>query len=106
MIVLTLVSAMAVASFQSAAADTSRKEFVACLHDVVKKAKVQKVAIDGFAAFARTECGTAEGSFKSAMVNFDVKNNVPRKQAETDAESSIDDYLSTAADRYKAMLPQ
>ena len=103
MIVLMM---MALASVQTAAADSSRKQFVACLHDVVESAKGQKIAADGFADFARTQCASSEGSFKSAMVGFDVKNKVPRKQAETDAQRSIDDYLSTASDRYKASLPQ
>lgn len=103
MIVLTI---MALASVQNAAADSSRKEFVACLHDVVDKARAQKVTAEGFADFAKAQCGTIEASFKSAMVGFDVKNKVPRKQAESDAQSSIDDYVATAIDRYKATLPQ
>ena len=106
MIVLTLVSALAMASMQTAAADSSRKAFVSCLHDVVEKAKADKVTADGFGAFVEAQCGSAANSFKSAMVSFDVKNKVPRKRAEEDAQSSIDDYLATAADRYKAMLPQ
>lgn len=105
MIVL-IASAMAMASLQSAAADSSRKQFVACLHDVVDKAKAQKVTADGFSDFVHAQCGTIADSFKGALVSFDVKNKVARKQAEADAQSSIDDYVSTAADRYKAMLPQ
>jgi hypothetical protein len=103
---LALVSAMAMASLQTAAADSSRKAFVTCLHDVVEKAKADKVTADGFGAFADAQCGAAANSFKSAMVSFDVKNKVPRKSAEADAQSAIDDYLATAADRYKASLPQ
>ena len=105
MIVL-IASALALASFQTATADSSRKQFVACLHDVVDKAKEQKIPADGFVAFAHAQCGTIETSFKSGMVGFDVKNKVPRKQAESDAQSSIDDYVSTADERFKASLPQ
>jgi O-glycosyl hydrolase len=106
MIVLALVSAIAMTSLQTAAADSSRKAFVTCLHDVVEKAQAQKVAIDGFGAFVATECGPAQAKLKAALVGFDVKNKIPRKQAESDAQSSIDDYLATATDRYKATLPQ
>jgi hypothetical protein len=105
-IILTLVSAMAMASLQTAAADSSRKAFVACLHDLIDKAKADKVTADGFGAFAEAQCGAAADSFKSAMVGFDVKNKVPRKRAEADAQSSIDDYLATAADRYTASISQ
>jgi len=105
-IVLTLISALAMASMQTAAADGSRRAFVTCLHDVVDKAKADKVSADGFDAFVEAQCGAAAKSFKSAMVSFDVKNKVSRKQAEADAQSSIDDYLATAADRYKASLPE
>jgi O-glycosyl hydrolase len=104
MIVLALVSALATASFQNTAADSSRKALVACLHDVVDKASTQKVAIDGFGAFVETECGGAQAKLKAALVAFDVKNKIPRKQAESDAQSSIDDYLATATDRYKSSL--
>jgi hypothetical protein len=103
---LLIASAMSLASFQTAAADAARKEFVACLHDVVDKARGQKITADGFVAFAHAQCGSIETNFKSGMVGFDVKNKVPRKQAESDAQSSIDDYVSTADERFKASLPQ
>ena len=106
MIILALTSMMAAASLQTAAADSSRKEFVACLRTAVEQAKAQKIAGDGFAAFAHQQCATIEGSFKSAMVTFDVKNKVAKKQAETDAQGAIDDYVLSATDHYHASLPQ
>jgi hypothetical protein len=106
MMISALVSALAMASFQNAAADSSRKALVTCLHNVVDKASAQKVTIDAFAAFVETECGAAQAKLKTALVGFDVKNNVPRKQAESDAQTTIDDYLATATDRYKSTLPQ
>lgn len=106
MIALALTSIMAAASLQTAAADNSRKDFVACLRTAVEQAKAQKIARDGFAAFAHQQCATIEGGFKSAMVTFDVKNKVARKQAETDAQSAIDDYVLSATDQYQASLPK
>ena len=89
------------AAFQSAAADASRKEFTACLRQAVDKGKSEKVATPGFDAYLRAQCAPASAKFRDAMVSFDVKNKVPRKQATSDAESQISDYYSETGERYK-----
>ena len=101
MIVLVMTSVVYLAAMQTAAADASRKAFTACLRETVEKGKTEKVAADGFTAYVQAHCAPASATFKNAMVSFDVKNKVPRKQATSDAESQINDYYTETADRYK-----
>lgn len=101
MISLMIASAVYAAAFQSAAADSSRKVFTACLREAVEKGKAEKVAADAFDAYVRTHCTAKSASFRDAMVSFDVKNKVPRRQATSDAESQISDYYAETGERYK-----
>ena len=101
MISLVFASAVYLAAMQSAAADSSRKAFTACLRDVVEKGKTEKVALDGFDAYARAHCAPVSAKFVDVLVSFDVKNKVPRKQATSDAESQITDYYTETGERYK-----
>ena len=105
MIVLSVTSAILLASLQTAAANNSRTALRACLKEAVTQAKTDKVAADAFAAFANQRCGKSAASFKSALVNFDTKNKVSRRQAESDAQSQIDEFVTTAADMYTAAAP-
>ena len=101
MISLMIASSIYAAAFQTAAADSSRKAFTACLRAAVDKGKAEKVAAAGFDAYVRGQCATASSTFRDAMVSFDVKNKVPRKQAASDAESQITDYYVETGERYK-----
>jgi len=88
---------------QSAAMTAQRQEFVGCLRTAVASAKAEKITGDAFDAYVRQKCAPVEQSFTAAMLAFDAKNKVPRKQAASDAKVQIDDYVATAVDRYKAM---
>ncbi len=101
MILLAIGSAVFLAAMQTAAADSSRKAFTACLREAVEKGKAEKVAADGFEAYVRGRCAPISAKFVDVLVSFDVKNKVPRKQATSDAESQISDYYLETADRYK-----
>ena len=110
MIALAIGSAVYVAALQTAAADASRKAFTACLRGAVEKGKTEKVALAGFDAYVRAQCAPVSAKFVDAMVSFDVKNKVPRKQATSDAESQITDYFNETGERFKyeveATLPK
>ena len=67
----------------------------------VDKGKAEKVAAAGFDAYVRGQCASAGTTFRDAMVSFDVKNKVPRKQAASDAESQVTDYYVETGERYK-----
>ena len=101
MISMLIATAMYAAAFQTAAADASRKAFTACLREAVGAGKAEKIAAGGFDAYVRGRCASAGTSLRDAMVSFDVKNKVPRKQATSDAESQITDYYTETGERYK-----
>jgi hypothetical protein len=100
MIVVMLASAIVAAAFQSAAADGARTALRTCIKQASVDAKGQKVAKDGFGAFVRQKCAPQESSFKSAIWAFDSKNKVSKKQSESDANFQIEDFVTSAADRY------
>ena len=102
MIVMMIASAMYAAAFQSAAADGARNALRTCIKQAATEAKTQKVANDAFTDFVRQKCTAQETSFKSAIWAFDSKNKVPKKQSESDAEFQIEDFVTSAADRYAA----
>lgn len=102
MIELVVASAIHIAMFQSAAADSARSALRTCFKEAAAEAKSQKLTSEAFAAFARQKCETQQSSFKSAVWAFDSKNKVPKKQSEADANLQIDDFLTSAADRYTA----
>ncbi|MEO8175971.1 MAG: hypothetical protein ABI626_04855 [Sphingomicrobium sp.] len=98
-----ITTAIYAAAFQTAAADSSRKAFTACLREAVEQGKSDKVEAGGFDAYVRSHCISASTSFRDSMVSFDVKNKVPRKQATSEAESQISDYYSETGERYKML---
>jgi hypothetical protein len=102
MIKLMLASAILAAAFQSTAADSARTALRACIKQASAEAKGQKVASDAFGTFVRQKCAAQTTSFKSAVWAFDSKNKVSRKQSDSDAEFQIEDFVTSAADRYAA----
>ena len=101
MISMAIASAVYLLAMQSAAADTSRKAFTACLREAVEKGKTEKVAVGGFDAYARAHCEPVSAKFVDVLVSFDVKNKVSRKQATTVAQSQVTDYYTETGERYK-----
>jgi hypothetical protein len=104
MIALVMGTAVFVAAMQ-ASISAPRAAFVSCLKDASSKAATAKVGADGFDGFVRSNCSSQATSLKGALVSFDVKNGVARKQASSDADLMIDDYLATSLDNYKARMP-
>lgn len=102
MMVFSMASVIVLASLQSAAANNSRAELLACLTQAVEQAKTEKVAADTFGTFGIARCATPATSLKAALVKFDVNNKVPRKEAETDAQGQVDEFVEMAAERYAA----
>jgi hypothetical protein len=102
MVVMLIASAIYAAAFQTAAADNARTALRTCIKQAATDAKGQKLASDGFSAFVKQKCVDQESRFKSAVWAFDSKNKVSKRQSESDAQLQIDDYVSSAADRYAA----
>jgi hypothetical protein len=86
---------------QTAAINTQRDAFISCLEKARESAKAEKVAGDGFDAYARQSCAPTGEKFKAALIAFDMKNKVARARALADAEVQIDDFISGEASIYK-----
>ena len=103
MIFLVGASAIYLTAMQ-ASINAPRNAFQACLKTAVEKAQTQKVDGDGYEAFVRTSCGGQLNSFKSAVVGFDMKNKMSKKDAGEDAEMMIADIMSSSANHYRYIL--
>ena len=105
MIALLGASALTLAALQaSIAAPTTA--FRGCLHDAAAKATSEKVSADTIETYLRNACTVQMGSLKQALMDFRIKNGMSRKEAASDAEMTIDDYVSTPADNYKFMAKE
>jgi hypothetical protein len=102
MIKLMVTSAILAAAFQSAAADGARTELRTCIKTAATDAKAQKIAAAAFPDFVRGKCTAQATSFKSAVWAFDSKNKVSKKQSESDVDVQIDDFVTSAEERYEA----
>ncbi len=100
MIILLAASTITLTALQ-ASINAPREAFRVCLKEASGKAATDKVSADDFEAYVRNACSGPMGSFKSATMNFDMKNNVSRKTASANAEAMIEDFLSSGVERYK-----
>ena len=103
MIALLGASALALAGLQAAIAGPTTA-FRGCLHDAATKAAGEKVSADAIEPYLRSACTVQMESLKGAIVAFRIKNGMARKQAASDAEMTVDDYVATPADNYKFRL--
>ena len=100
-----MISAMLiVALVQSAAINSQRDKYISCLDAAAATAKTQKMPADTFEPHLRQTCADAETSFKAALIAFDMKNKVSRKQATADAQLQADDFVISSVDQYKKTL--
>lgn len=97
---LVLTSILVSAALQAAVAAAPRKAYNDCLKTAVTEALKTKVPTDGFADFAHKHCAAYESSFKTGLVNFNVKNGMSKASAADDAQLQIDDYVFSAEQRY------
>ena len=99
MIALIAASAMyMVAGQASIAAPTGA--FRDCLKQTSAKAKNEKVPATAYEAYARTACGAQLSALRSALIAFNVKNGMSRKDSASDADLIADDYLASSVDNY------
>ena len=88
---------------QSAAINNQRDKYEACLTQAFEGAKAQKMPAEALDAHLRQGCTSIEESFEAALIAFDLKNKVPRKQAAADAELQVKDLVDNLVERYRAL---
>lgn len=100
-----MISAMLIAALvQSAAINSQRDNFIACLESAAATAKAQKMTAEAVEPHLRQTCAAAETSFKAALVAFDMKNKVGRTQATADAQLQADDFITSSVEQYRKAL--
>jgi hypothetical protein len=100
-ILLTAALAAAPAPVSQAAMSSSRQALVACLKDASSTAKPGEVTLETFPAFAKTHCAAQVAALQDAMVSFDMKNGIKRKDAVEGADLAIDDYVASAKENFE-----
>ena len=105
MIVLLGASAMVLTALQ-ASITAPTTAFRGCLHDAANKATSEKVSADTIETYLRNACTVQMGTLKNALMEFRIKNGMTKKAAASDAQMTIDDYISTPADNYKFFAQQ
>jgi len=100
MIPLIAASAMFLAASQAAVAAPTNA-YKNCLKQASTQAKKDKVAGDAYEAYVRNACSAQITGLRDALIAFEVKNGTKRKDAATDADLTVDDYLASSVDNYK-----
>jgi len=99
-----MITAVIVAALlQSAAINSQRDKYEACLNTAFESAKTQKLPAEALDAHLRQACTSIEESFEAALIAFDLKNKVPRKQAAADAELQVKDLVDNLVERYRPL---
>ena len=103
MIILMGASALMLAALQASITGPT-DAFRGCLREAAAKAQADKVGGDKIEDYLRTACTVQKNTLTSAIVAFRMKNGMSKKQASSDAEMTVDDYVSTPADNYRFMV--
>jgi len=102
MIALVVAVGMAGAGLQGASSTMApRKNFGACLNKVVEAKMSDKLADDAFKTAAQAACEKEATAFRAAWISYEMSMKTKRANAEQNANSQIDDYLSNAIETYK-----
>ena len=81
-----------------------RHDFSDCLKQASVQARNAKVGVEGFVAFAKTNCANVQTPFQASLVTANVSHGMSKKSAASDAASQIEDYYSERLDSYKIEL--
>ncbi|MEO7278072.1 MAG: hypothetical protein ABIW33_08620 [Sphingomicrobium sp.] len=102
MIALLMASAINLAGLQ-ATITAPTGAFRTCLRQAVAKAETDKVSSAAIEPYLRSACTVQMGTLRGALVAFRMKNGMSSRAAASDANMTVDDYVSTPAENYKFM---
>jgi hypothetical protein len=100
MIALLGASAIFLTGLQ-ATINAPRDAFRACIKQAGTKAAADKVGADAYEAYVRAACTAEQDKLRSALIAFSLKNGMAKKAANSDAELTIGDYVSSFVEKYK-----
>ena len=101
MIALLLGASAVFLTASQAVINGPRNAFKDCLREASSKATAEKVSADGYEAYVRSTCSAQLGSFKGAVIKFDMGNKMSRRSSDDDADAMIGDFVGSALDHYK-----
>jgi hypothetical protein len=100
MLALIAVPAIYLTALQ-AVINVPRDAFRTCLKQSSAKATSEKVAGNAYEAWVRNACAPQLSTLRTAIIGFNVKNGMARKDAASDADLTVDDYLASSVDTYR-----
>ena len=103
MVILFGASALALAALQATIAGPT-DAFRGCLREAAAKAQNEKVGGDKIEDYLRSACTVQMGALTNAIVAFRMKNGMSKKQASSDADMTVEDYVATPSDNYRFMI--
>jgi hypothetical protein len=102
MIALLAIPAIYLTALQGVI-NAPRDAFRNCLRENSAKATTEKIAGNAYEAWVRAACTGQLGGLRNAIIGFNVKNGMSRKDAASDADLTVDDYVASSVDHYKFM---
>lgn len=81
--------------------DVPRKAYLQCLDQFMRKSLDDKMGADTFDKALGPACAEKEGVLKKVAIDFDVKDGVPRKEAEQYISEEIGDFQSNIRIMYR-----
>jgi hypothetical protein len=102
MIALLAIPAIYLTALQGVI-NAPRDAFRNCLKEASAKATTEKVAGNAYEAWVRAACTGQLSGLRNAIIGFNVKNGMSRKDAASDADLTVDDYVASSVDHYKFM---
>lgn len=100
MLFASLVLAM-MAPSPMAQVDTTRAAFTKCLRDHLKKSLEDKMGEAEYGMALKAACETERAAFRAAVITLDTSGGDSAKTAAADADSQVEDYHGTFADKFK-----
>jgi hypothetical protein len=98
--IIFVVPAITLSLLQASVAAPT-EAFRGCLREASTKANSEKVSGDNIEAYLKNACTVQMSALRSALIAFRLKNGMNHKNAASDAEMTVDDYVSTPSDNYK-----
>ena len=102
MIVLPVAMLMAAAGPAPTALE--RRAFGQCLSKFVHDKLEAKMDAAAFKAAQKAACAQQEAAFRSAWIAYDMSMKTRRSEAEENAASQVEDYLTNSADTYASSI--
>jgi len=98
---LMLAVALAVAAPNPDSLIAPRKAYAACLKAFENQSATDKVTPEAYNEAVKSACATEMGSFKAALVKYDMAMGAKQAAAQANAQRDVEDYWAESPERFK-----